>query len=52
MKVDFSIEIKEYKTREPNSWIVKYATVRIEASKDTIDKIVEALKTVPDLEIK
>lgn len=52
MKVDFTIEIKEYTTSNPDSWTTRYGTVHIEASKDTIDKLVEALKTVPNLEIR
>ena len=52
MKVEFILEIKEYMRRNPDSWATKIASIRIDASRDTIDKVIKALETVPDAEIK
>lgn len=52
MKVEFTIKIREHIDKKRNSWTERHAYVRIEARKETIDKVVEALLTIPDTEIE
>lgn len=51
MKVEFTIIIKEFMTRKPDSWVERQGSIQITASKKTVDVVVAALESIPDLEV-